>query len=114
MDLQREIKSQLFSEQEWVSDLRELAQATDRLEESMDRLMGIEAKGPAIGLEEDKLKRMGPVAKEATDHLEASRNRASDSESRGAIASKQVERGNRIGGDDNTFLNSVDLRFDHS
>jgi hypothetical protein len=42
MQVEKEIKQNLFSNQTWESKLRELEVASDRLEETIDRMMRLE------------------------------------------------------------------------
>ena len=39
LQIENEIKCQMFSDQKWVSEMRDLADASDRLEESMESML---------------------------------------------------------------------------
>ena len=39
MQIENEIKCQMFSDQKWVFEIRDLADASDRLEESMESML---------------------------------------------------------------------------
>lgn len=41
LQIENEIKCQIFSDRKWVSEMRDLADASDRLEESMERMLRI-------------------------------------------------------------------------
>jgi len=39
LQIENEIKCQMFSDQKWISEMRDLADASDRLEESMESML---------------------------------------------------------------------------
>lgn len=48
LQIEKEIKCQLFTEQQWVSELRDLAAASDRLEESLEKMLKLDSGREAI------------------------------------------------------------------